>query len=82
MAQGCTLSPTLFSSYINGLLCEIEKCPELGINFSENTLAGLQFANEFVGFAEIGSALQNLLILYIIIVNVNVLKPMQKSVLL
>ena len=35
VAQGCTLSPTLFLIYINGLLNEIEKCPELGVKFSK-----------------------------------------------
>ena len=34
VAQGCTLSPTLFLIYINGLLCEIEKHSELGVKFS------------------------------------------------
>ena len=41
----CTLSPTLI--YINGLLCEIEKSPELGVKFSENTLSSLPFADDF-----------------------------------
>ena len=35
VAQVCTLSPTLFLIYINGLLNEIEKCPELGVKFSK-----------------------------------------------
>ena len=61
MAQGCTLLPTLFFIYINGLLCEIEKCPELGVKFSENTMSGLLFADDFVGLAETGSALQKLI---------------------
>ena len=30
-AQGCTLSRTLFLIYINGLLLEIEECPELSV---------------------------------------------------
>ena len=33
VSQGCTLSPTLFLIYINGLLCEIEKHSELGVKF-------------------------------------------------
>ena len=61
VSQGCTLSPTLFLIYINGLLCEIEKCPELGVKFSENTLSSCLFDNYFVGLAETGSALQNLI---------------------
>ena len=36
VAQGCTLSPTFKKIYINGLLCEIEKRPKLGVKFSEN----------------------------------------------
>ena len=47
--------------YINGLLCEIEECLELGVELSENTLSGLLFANDFVGLAETGSALQKLI---------------------
>ena len=61
VAQGCTLSPTLFLIYINGLLCEIEKCPKLGVKFSENTLSGLLFTDDFVGLAKTGSALQKLI---------------------
>ena len=61
VAQGCTLSPMLFWIYINGLLCEIEKCLELGVKFSENTLSGLLFVEDFVGVGETGSALLSLI---------------------
>ena len=61
VAQGCTLSPTLFLIYINGLLCDIEKCPELDVKFSENTMSGLLVADDFVGLAETGSALKKLI---------------------
>ena len=61
VAQGCTLSPTLFLIYINGLLCEIENCPQLGVKFSENRMSGLLFADDLVGVAETGSALQKLI---------------------
>ena len=47
-----TLSPTLFLIYINGLLCVIEKCLELSVKFSENTLSTLLFADDCVGVAE------------------------------
>ena len=55
------LSPTLFLIYIDGLLSEIEKCSQLGVKFSENKMSGLLFANDFVGLAESGPALQNLI---------------------
>ena len=61
VAQGCTLSPTLFLIYINGLLNEIEKCPELGTKFSKNKMSGLLIADDFVGITETGPALQNLI---------------------
>ena len=60
-SQGCTLSPTLFLIYINGLLNEIEKCPELGVKFTKNKLSGLLFADDFVGIAETRRALQSLI---------------------
>ena len=60
VAQGCTLLLTLVLIYINGLLCEIENCSELGVKFSENTLSSLLFANDFVGLSETGSVLQKL----------------------
>ena len=61
VAQGCTLSPTLFLIYIIGLLNEIEKCPELGVKFSKNKLSGLLFADDFVGIAETAKVLQSLI---------------------
>ena len=55
------MSPTLFLIYINGLLNEIEKCPELGVKFSKNKISGLLFADDFVGLAETRPALQSLI---------------------
>ena len=55
------MSPTLFLISINNLLSEIEKCLELGVKLSENTLSGLLFADDFVGFVETRSALQKLI---------------------
>ena len=46
---------------VNGLLCEIEECPELGVKFSENTLSSLLFADNIAELAETGSALQKLI---------------------
>ena len=61
VAQCCTLSPTLFLIYINDLMCEIEKHSELGVKFSKNEMFGILFADNFVGIAETGSALQTLI---------------------
>ena len=60
-SEGCTLSSTLFFVYINGLLNEIEKCPELGAKSSKNKMSGLLFADDFVGITETGPALQSLI---------------------
>ena len=57
VAQGCTSSPTLFLIYVNGLLSEIEKCQQVDVKFSENTVSGLWFAYDFVRLAETGQAL-------------------------
>ena len=59
VAQGCSLSPTLFLININGLLCEVEEYLELGVKLSENTWSSLSFTNYFVGVAETKSALQD-----------------------
>ena len=61
VAQGCTLSPTLFLIYINGLSNEIEKYPELGVKFSKNKMSGLLFVDDFEGIAETGTALQSVI---------------------
>ena len=61
VAQGCTFLPTLFLIYINGILRESEKFPELGVKFSKNGMSGLLFADDFVGIAETGSALPSLI---------------------
>ena len=36
VAQDCTFSPTLSLIYIDGLLCEIKKGPELSVKFQKN----------------------------------------------
>ena len=60
VAQGCTLPPTLFLIYSNGLLCETEKHPELGVKFCENMMPSPLFVDDFVGIGDTESALQSL----------------------
>ena len=53
VAQGCSLSPILFSVFINGLLREVEEA-EIGIDLSSGgRLGGLLFADDFVGVSEV-----------------------------
>ena len=72
LAQGCPLSPTFFLIHVNGLLSEIEKRSQLGVKFSENKLSSLLFADDFVGFAKSGPALQSL-------IDIAYLKPTLKN---
>ena len=52
VAQGCGLSPILFSVFINGLLREAEEA-EIGIDLSSGGRLGrLLFADDFVGVSE------------------------------
>ena len=48
MPQGCSLSPILFSVFINGLLKEVEQA-ELGI---ELRIGGMLLADDFVGVSD------------------------------
>ena len=61
VAQGCISSPILFLIYINGLLCELKKCTQSGIKFSEEKMSSLLFVDDFVGLAETAQALQSLI---------------------
>ena len=50
VVQGCSLSPILFSVFINDLLNEVEMA-ELGIHLGEGgSVGGMLFADDFVGF--------------------------------
>ena len=57
VAQGCSLSPILFSVFINGLL-KVEQA-ELGIERSNCAIiGGMLFADDFVGVSDSGEELQ------------------------
>ena len=61
MAQGCSLSPILFSVFINDLLKEVEQA-ELGIQLSSGkTFGGMLFADDFVGVSDSKESLQKLI---------------------
>ena len=61
VAQGCSLSPILFSVFINDLLKEVEQA-ELGIQLSSGkTIGGMLFADDFVGVSDSKESLQKLI---------------------
>ena len=61
MAQGCSLSPILFSLFINDLLKEVEQA-ELGIQLSSGKrIGGMLFADDFVGVSDSSESLQKLI---------------------
>ena len=61
VAQGCSLSPILFSVFINDLLKEVEQA-ELGIQLSSGkTFGGMLFADDFVGVSDSKENLQKLI---------------------
>ena len=52
VAQGCSLSPILFSIFINDLLVEVEKAG-LGVQLNNGkSIGGLLFADDFVGMSD------------------------------
>ena len=58
VAQGCSLSPILFSVFISDLLDEIDRAP-VGIQLkSGNKVGGLLFADDFVCITESSENLQ------------------------
>ena len=60
VAQGCSLSPILFSVFINGLLKEVEQAG-LGVELSDgSTIGGMLFADDFVGVRNSEEELQRL----------------------
>ena len=61
VAQGCSLSPILFSVLINDLLKEVEKA-KLGIELSNGErVGGMLFADDFVGVCGSKEGLQKLI---------------------
>ena len=61
VAQGCSLSPILFSVFINDLLKEVEQTG-LGIQLSSGkTVGGMLFADDFVGISDSKESLQKLI---------------------
>ena len=61
VAQGCSLSPILFSVFINDLLKEVEQA-ELGRQLSSGkTIGGMLFTDDFVGVGDSKENLQKLI---------------------
>ena len=61
VAQGCSLSPILFSVFINDLLKDVEQA-ELGIQLSSGKrVGGMLFADDFVGDSDSRESLQKLI---------------------
>ena len=61
VAQGCSLSPILFSVFINDLLKEVDQTG-LEIQLSSGkTVGGMLFADDFVGISDSKKSLQKLL---------------------
>ena len=57
----CSLSPILFSVFINGLLKEVEQAG-LGVELSDgSTIGGMLFADDFVGVSNSEEELQRLI---------------------
>ena len=49
VALGCTLSPNLFKIYINNLIVAVGAARQ-GVMVGEDTVSGLMFADDFVGY--------------------------------
>ena len=61
VAQGCSLSPILFSVFINDLLKEVEQAV-LGIQLSSGkTIGGMLLADDFVGVNDSKKSMQKLI---------------------
>ena len=61
LVQGCSLSPILFSAFINDLLKEVDQA-KLGIELSNGaSISGMLFADDFVGVSDSEEHLQKLI---------------------
>ena len=61
VAQGCSLSPILFSVFINDLLVEVEKAG-LGVQLNNGkSIGGLLFADDFVDMSDLRENLLKLI---------------------
>ena len=58
--QGDNLSPTCFSTYLNGLLCEL-KNSKIGVKLGNETVNVLAYADDLVLLAETATDMQKLL---------------------
>ena len=59
--QGNNISPSLFSLYVNNLLCELNKSPE-GVRIDQETkIAALAYADDIVLLANTAKGLQHLM---------------------
>ena len=58
VAQGCTLSPTLFLIFVDGLMKEIESKVS---SLPSLQLKGLLFADDFVGLSDSKEGLQDMI---------------------
>ena len=68
VAQGCSLSPILFSVFINNLLKEVEEAG-VGVQLcNDRSMTGMLFADDFVGVSDSRENLQKLMMWHIIIV--------------
>ena len=50
VAQGCTLSPTLFNTFFNGLIVATESSQQ-GVKVGDDMVSGLMFADDIVGIS-------------------------------
>ena len=57
VAQGCTLSPTLFKVLTNDLILATESAQQ-GVKVGDDMVSGLMFADDFVGISVTAEGLQ------------------------